>query len=139
MTPRQALVRVSTAHLAADLAGTVVAVRRHRNYDVGFMRGRPETVLRDAVLNGTAYSAPVFMMALQAWATWRLATRPDDVARGVLRVLGALMIPGYLAEHWGRARLRPSGWDPVETPVVVAGLGLAAAMHALGHLAAAGR
>jgi hypothetical protein len=43
------------------------------------------------------------------------------------------MVPGYLMERYGREHLRPGGWDPVETPVVVAGLGLAGAMGVLGH------
>ena len=49
------------------------------------------------------------------------------------------MVPGYLMERHGRAHLRPGGLDPVETPVVLAGLGLAAAMGVLGHRAQAGR
>jgi hypothetical protein len=42
------------------------------------------------------------------------------------------MVPGYVAEALVRRRLRPSGWDGVESPVVIAGIGLAAAMAALG-------
>ena len=38
---------------------------------------------------------------------------------------------GYLGERLVRRRLRPSGWDAVETPLVVAGIGLAGAMAAL--------
>ena len=45
-------------------------------------------------------------------------------------MLGALMVPGYLVERYDRAHLRH--WDPVETPVAAAGLGLAAAMAVLG-------
>jgi hypothetical protein len=41
-----------------------------------------------------------------------------------LTVLGALMTGGYLVERFDRAHLRH--WDPVETPLVVASLGLAA-------------
>jgi hypothetical protein len=49
------------------------------------------------------------------------------------------MVPGYLMERYDRQHLRPGGWDPVETPVVVAGLSLAAAMAVLGHRSASGR
>jgi hypothetical protein len=38
----------------------------------------------------------------------------------------------YLGERLVRRRLRPSGWDPVETPLAVVGIGLAGAMAALG-------
>ena len=49
------------------------------------------------------------------------------------------MTPGYLGEKYVRARLRPGGRDPVETPLVAASIGLAAAMAVLGHRAATGR
>ena len=133
MAHRSALVAVSTAQLAAGLVGQLVALRRRRNYDVGFMRGSPEHVGRDSFWAGTAYSAPVTMMAAQAWATSRLRRGPDDGARRFLGMLGVLMVPGYLMERHGRAHLRPGGLDPIETPVVLAGLGLAAAMGVLGH------
>jgi hypothetical protein len=139
MAHRRALVAVSTAQLAAGLAGQVVALRRRRNYDVGFMRGRPEHVVRDSFWAGTAYSAPAHMLAAQAWATGRLRRGPDDGARRMLGMLGVIMVPGYLLERYGRAHLRRDGLDPVETPVVLAGLGLAAAMGVLGHRAEADR
>jgi len=41
-------------------------------------------------------------------------------------------VAGYLGERLVRRRLRPSGWDAVESPLVLAGIGLAAAMAALG-------
>jgi hypothetical protein len=139
MTRRRLLVRISAAQLAAGLTGLAVAVRRRRHYDLPFLRGRPDTVARDAVLMGTAYSAPVPMLVAQFLATRALAQAPDDGARRMLGMLGALMVPGYLMERFDRAHLRPNGFDPVETPVVVAGIALAAAMAVLGHQAASGR
>jgi hypothetical protein len=139
MAHRRALVAVSAVQLTAGLAGLAVALRRHRNYDVGFMKGGPEHVGRDALWAGTAYSAPSYMLVAQAWATNRLRRGPDDGARRLLGMLGAVMVPGYLAERHGRAHLRPGGLDPIETAVVVAGSGLAAAMAVLGHRAQAGR
>jgi hypothetical protein len=50
----------------------------------------------------------------------------------VLGGLGAAMVAGYLAERLVRHRLAPSGWDAAESPVIVAGIGLAAAMALLG-------
>jgi len=139
MSPRELLVRISAAQLAAGVVGNLVAVRRRRNYDTGFLRGRPDTVVRDSFLLGTAYSAPVSMLAVQTWATRNLARGPDDGARRMLGVLGVVMVPGYLLERYGRAHLTPGGLDPVETPVVVLGLLGAAAMGVLGHRAQAGR
>src|SRR4051812_32673878 len=139
MTTRSALVAVSRAQFAAQLAGLTVALRRRRHYDVGFMTGSAAHLGRDALWFGTAYSAPSYMLAAQAWATARLSRAPDDGARRLLGMLGVLMVPGYLMERHGRARLRPGGLDPVETPVVLIGLGLAAAMGVLGHRDQAGR
>jgi hypothetical protein len=132
MTNRRPLAAVSAAQLIAGLTGLGVALARRRHFDVGFLRGSPAAVGRDAVWAGTAYSAPAYMLAAQAWATVRLLRGgPDDGARRLLGLLGVLMVPGYLMERYGREHLRR--WDPVETPVVVTGLGLAAAMGVFGH------
>ena len=53
-------------------------------------------------------------------------------------MLGALMVPGYLMERSGREHLTPGGFDPLETPVVVASTALAGAMAVLGHRAVSG-
>jgi hypothetical protein len=146
MTPRRLLVALSAAQLVATVTGLLVAVRRGRNWDVrqpwlpwAVLHGTPQHIRRDWLWSGTAYSAPAWVLAGQLWAIRNLATGPDDGARRMLGMLGALMAPGYLAERSVRAHLRPSGWDPVETPVVAAVMGLAAAMGVLGHRAQAGR
>ena len=139
MTPRQALVAVSSVQLAAGVVGQVTALRRHHAYDTPLMSGRPENVARDSWLQGTALSAPLVMLATQAWAIARLRSAPRDGARRALGGLGVAMTAGYLVERLGRRRLTPSGFDPVETPVVLTGLGLAAAMGVLGHRDQAGR
>jgi hypothetical protein len=133
MTPRRLLVVLSTAQLVAGLLGQVVALRRRVPYDLPFVSGTPEHVGRDSLWMGTAYSAPAPMLAAQAAAIRQLTHGPDDGARRALGALGALMVPGYLMERAGRRRLRPGGFDPVETPVALAGLVLAAAMAVLGH------
>ena len=124
MTPRRLLVGLSAAQLAAAVTGLGVALRRGRSWDIRqpwlnwpVLHGAPEHIGRDWLWSGTAYSAP-------AW---------------VLGMLGVLMAPGYLAERYVRAHLRRGGWDPVETPVVVALIGLSAAMGVLGHRAQSGR
>jgi len=136
MRPRAALVSLSSAQLAVQAAGLVVAVRRRRNYDVGFMHGSPAHVVRDALWAGTAYSAPVYLLAAQAWATSRLRRQPDDGARRLLGMLGVLYGPGYLCERYVRAHLRR--FDAVESPIALASIWLAAAMGVLGHREASG-
>jgi hypothetical protein len=139
MAARSTLVAVSASQLAAGLVGLGVALRRRRNFDVGFMRGSPDHVRRDALWGGTAYSAPAYMLAAQAWATARLRRSPDDGARRLLGMLGVVMVPGYLAERYDREHLRPGGFDAVETPLALVALGLAAAMAVLGHQESSGR
>jgi len=46
--------------------------------------------------------------------------------------LGATLVTGYLGERLVRQRLRPSGSDGVESPLLVAAIGLAVVMAALG-------
>jgi hypothetical protein len=124
-------VAVSSVQLAAQVAGHVVALRRRRHFDVPFLTGSPEHLVRDWLWFGTAYSAPPYLLGPQLWATARLLRGPDDRARRVLRWLGTGLSLGYPSERDTRARLRPAGWDPVETPVVVAGWGGALALAVL--------
>jgi hypothetical protein len=124
-------VAVSSVQLAAQLTGHVVALRRRRHFDVPFLTGSPEHLVRDWLWFGTAYSAPPYLLGPQLWATARLLRGPDDRARRVLRWLGTGLSVGYPSERDTRARLRPAGWDPVETPVVVAGWGGALALAVL--------
>jgi hypothetical protein len=123
---------VSGAQLAAGVLGMAIAVRRRHHYDFLFMRGRPERVARDTVLMGTAFSAPLTMLTAQAVATVRLWRGPSRRARLVVAGLGIAMVPGYLGEKLVRRRLTPSGCDPVETPIVIAGITLAAMTALLG-------
>jgi hypothetical protein len=61
-----------------------------------------------------------------------MARRPSRrVAQG-LRVVGVTMVAGYLGERLVRQRLRPSGWDALESPLVVAALGLLVGIAGLG-------
>jgi hypothetical protein len=131
MAHRRALVAVSAVQLAAGLVGQVVALRRRRPYDVPFMHGSPDHIARDSLWFGASYSAPVYMTGSQAYAVARLASGPDERARKMLRLLGTSMIGGYLVERFNRKLLTPSGFDPVETPIVVVGLAGAVAMAVL--------
>ena len=131
MPHRPTLVATASTQLAAQLAGHLVALRRRRHFDVPFMTGSPEHLVRDWLWFGTAYSAPPYLLAPQIWAVTRLLREPDDRARWMLRWLGTGLTLGYLSERWARVRVRPSGFDPVETPIVAAGWGCAIAMAVL--------
>jgi hypothetical protein len=126
------LVIVSAAQLAAGIVGMVVAIEERHAYDIPLLHGRPENLGRDAVVMGTAFSAPIVMLAAQCLATARLFRGASRPARVTLGSLGATMVAGYLAERLVRRRLRRSGWHTLESPLVAAGLALAATMAVLG-------
>jgi hypothetical protein len=126
------LAACSVVQLAAGGVGLAVACKRHLAYDVPLLHGRPDRVTRDALLLGTALSAPTPMLVAQGCATVRVLQGANGPERLVLRGLGVTMIFGYLGEALVRRRLHPSQWDPVESTVAVAGLALAAAMAILG-------
>jgi hypothetical protein len=113
----------------------VVALRRRHPYDVFWMHGQADEIARDTIFMGTALSAPVSMLLTQATMTAVVARRPSRRAVRALGGLGATMVAGYLGERLVRQRLRPSGWDPVESPLLVAAIGLAVAMAAIGRRA----
>ncbi len=132
MTRDQWLATASAAQLAVGLVGTAVALRERHAYDIPMFHGRPEYVARDALVMGTALSAPGIMLATQGLATARLLRGGSPTARLVLGGLGATMVAGYFAERLVRRRLHRSHWDALETPLVVAGIALAFTMAVLG-------
>ena len=127
------LAAASVAQLATGVAGMALALRRRYPYDVLWMHGRADAIARDTIVKGTALSAPVSNLLAQAALTVLVARRPSRGAARALGGLGALQVAGYLGERLVRRRLRPSGWDAVESPLVLAGIGLAEAMAALGR------
>ena len=133
MKANRLLAAVSAVQLGAGLGGMALAIRRRRAFDIPGWRGQQSAVGRDSLLMGTALSAPAAMLVPQAAATIVSLRRPDAAAPArVLGGLGTAMVAGYLLERLGRRRLRPSGWDAAESPIVIAGLSLAAAMALLG-------
>jgi hypothetical protein len=72
------------------------------------------------------------MLAAQWLATRRLRRGAGHPWDRVLGGLGATMVVGYLAEALVRQRLRRSGYDAVETPLVAIAIGLSGAMAVLG-------
>jgi len=133
MKANRLLAAVSAVQLGAGLGGMALAIRRRRAFDIPGRHGQQSAVGRDSLLMGTALSAPAAMLVTQAAATVALLRRPDAAAPArPARGLGTAMVAGYLLERLGRRRLRPSGWDAAESPIVIAGLSLAAAMALLG-------
>jgi hypothetical protein len=66
-TPRRRLLAaVSAAQLATSVAGMVVALRRRHPYHVLWMHGRADAIARDTILRGTALSAPLSNLLVQA-------------------------------------------------------------------------
>ncbi len=61
-----------------------------------------------------------------------MARHPSRGAAQGLRIVGVTMVAGYLGERLVRQRLRPSGWDAIESPLIVAALVLSVGMAALG-------
>jgi hypothetical protein len=110
-------------------------LRRRRPYDVLWMHGTEDGIGRDALLKGTALSAPVSMLITQAAMTAAVARRPSRHASQALGGFGGNPVAGYLGERLVRQRLRPSGWDAVESPLLSVAIGLAVAMAALGRQA----
>jgi hypothetical protein len=135
----QLLAAVSAAQLASGVAGMVVALRRRHPYDVFWMHGQAEEIARDTLFRGTALSAPVSNLLLQAALTAMVAARPSRRTQQGLGALGALWVAGYLGERLVRRRLGPSGWEQLESPLLVVAIGLAVAMAALGLGTHAGR
>jgi hypothetical protein len=131
---RRALVAVSGAQLAAGVVGQLVALRQRRSFDIELLgwRGRPDRVARDSWLIGTALSAPVSMLTIQAAATVRLGLGPSRSATRILGSLGAAMVCGALLEREVRGALIPAGWNRTTTPLAAAVPALALAMAALG-------
>jgi hypothetical protein len=132
-TRHRLLAAVSAGQLATGVAGMALALRRRHPYDVFWMHGQADNIARDTILMGTALSAPVSMLLTQAALTVLLVRRPSRRGALALGGLGATMVSGYLGEQLVRQRLRPSGWDALETPLLLAAIGLAVAMAALGR------
>jgi hypothetical protein len=137
---RWVLVAVSTAQLAAGVAGNLVALRERKPFDIALVdwRGQPERMARDSWLFGTGLSAPIVILIIQALATGRLATRPSTLGTQALAVLGGAMAGGYLIEGEFRKAVSPSGWHRVVSPIAAAGFVLAFGMAALGVRTATG-
>jgi hypothetical protein len=123
---RKSLLLTAAAHLAVAVVSMWVALRRRLPYHLPLLHGDPKHVARDSLLMGTALSEPVLMMGAQAAALVVLSNEDSVEASALLGMLGGANVPGYLLERHVRSRLRPSGWDATETPLVLAGLILGA-------------
>lgn len=118
----------SAVQLAAGLAGLAIAARRGQPADpVGLHLNVPhEHIVRSSTILGTAQSAPLAMMAPQAWAILRLLRGDNPSAARTLGRLGATMVGGYLVERG--SPLWPGHRDRIATPVYLVGVAGAVAM-----------
>jgi hypothetical protein len=89
---------ISAVQLGLGLLGLRKALRDGTEFDLGFLRGSPETMKRDLWLMGTNLSAPAWMLLAQALATVLLMTRHRSRAAKALGILGVMMSLGYPAE-----------------------------------------
>ncbi len=128
MRRHRLLAAISAAQLGFNLAGLTIALRRRYPFDLPGWRGSPQDVGRDAWWMGTAYSAPAPMLLVQSASIVVLATRPHRRAQRTVGALGTAMIGGYAVERRVRQRVSPGGWDPLESPIVLAGWLLAVGM-----------
>jgi hypothetical protein len=85
MDRRRRLAAVSATQLAVGVAGMAIALRRRHPYDVFGMHGRADSIARDSIFKGTALSAPVSNLLIQAALTV-VAGRPS---RRTTRALGS--------------------------------------------------
>jgi hypothetical protein len=132
MNRSRLLAAVSAAQLASGVAGMVVALRRNHPYDVFWMHGQPDRIARDTIVKGTALSAPVSNLLTHGSMTAVVVRRPSRRGQQALGGLGALLVAGYLGKRLVRQRLRPSGWEALESPLLVVAIGLAVVMAVLG-------
>jgi hypothetical protein len=103
------------------------------------MHGTDDATGRDVLFKGTALSAPGVDAAYPGRYDCCGGARPGRHASQALGgLVGATLVAGYLGERLVRQRLRPSGWDPVESPLLLAAIGLAVAMAELGRRARRG-
>jgi hypothetical protein len=128
---RKMLMAVSATHLVVAVVSMRVAMARRSPFHLPILHGDPNRMARDSLGMGTALSEPVVMMVTEVWALTMLARRASPGAVAVLGWLGASNVPGYLLEQQVRTRLRPRGWDRVESSLAVGGLVLSAAMATL--------
>jgi hypothetical protein len=131
-----ALAATSTVQLASGLAGLAIATNRRLPADyLGLHLKLPAGhLLRDSTVLGTAQSAPLVMMALQADAVRRLLGNrgPSEAARAkrILGWLGVAMVAGCLVER--ESPLWRGHRDQLATPPFAASLLCSAAMAVLG-------
>ena len=132
MSRARLLAVASTAQLGTGILGMALAVKRHHAYDFLFLHGDSDHTARDSILMGTAFSAPIVMLAAQSVLTARLMWGSAESTERMLGALGAAMVPGYLGEARVRQLLRRPNHDSLESPLVMVALILAATMAALG-------
>ena len=129
------LAAVSAAELVSSVVGMSRSLRHGLPPKLAGVAPPAENRTLNALVLGTAQSPPVWLMAVQGWATFQVARANDPVAQNVLRGIGAGMAVGHLiatdSPVWkGRS-------TPMSTPLYVLGLACAVGMAVLARPGAA--
>jgi hypothetical protein len=129
------LAAVSAAELVSSVVGMTRSLRHHLPPKLAGVAPPAENGTLNALVLGTAQSPPVWLMAVQGWATYQVARANDPAAQNVLRGIGAGMTVGHLVATdsplWKGRR------SPMSLPLYVIGLAGAVGMVVLARPEAA--
>ena len=130
------LVLASSLCLMSNGLGAAVSIQRRLTADFGgFLNG--QDVIRDFIgINGTALSAPLIFLLLQAICILLTRRSARGGMTGVtgLTVLGAIYTLAQLGEPITLRMIRPSTFDPLEALILAANILFAALMSVFGFL-----
>jgi hypothetical protein len=129
------LAAVSAAELVSSVVGMTRSLRHRLPPKLAGVAPPGENRTLNALALGTAQSPPVWLMAVQGWATYRVARANDPVAQNVLRGIGAAMALGHLVAT--DSPVWKGGRSPMSTPLYVVGLAGAVGMAVLARPGAA--
>jgi hypothetical protein len=129
------LAAVSAAELVSSVAGMTRSLRHRLPPKLAGVAPPRDRLTLSALALGTAQSPPVWLMAVQGWATYQVARANDPVAQNVLRGIGAGMAVGHLVAT--DSPLWKGRNSPLSAPLYVIGLAGAVGMAVLARPGAA--
>lgn len=121
---RRNLILASVLYLVSAGTGTAVALAEHLPARFGGILIGNDVLADFLTLNGTALSAPLFMLVIQAVLTVLLFAqgRAQTAAITGLTLLGALYTIGQLGEPLLYKTLSASGFDPLVAAILLANI-----------------
>jgi len=132
---RKLLVLWSLCYLASAAAGTVLAINNHLPARFGGILHGNDVAMDFLTLNGTALSAPLFMLLAQvAFTALALGSgRAERAGVAGLTVLGAMYVLGQLGEPILVETLKT--FNPAQAVILAANMIFAALMAVFGAIA----